>query len=105
MSASKVALKRLQKEYKAHQADPPPFVWAKPNEAKCVVSSVGPELLREARKLIQAPTACSILEWHYIFRGPPDTPFAGGEYWGTITFPKVRQKCSLSALVGRADRS
>lgn len=34
MSASKMAIKRLQKEYKAHQADPPAFVWAKPNEAK-----------------------------------------------------------------------
>ncbi|TKA52479.1 hypothetical protein B0A53_04853 [Rhodotorula sp. CCFEE 5036] len=63
MSASKVAIKRLQKEYKAHQADPPPFVWAKPNEA-------------------------NLLEWHYIFRGPPETPYDGGEYWGTIVFPK-----------------
>ncbi|GAA5878710.1 hypothetical protein JCM3774_000481 [Rhodotorula dairenensis] len=63
MSASKVAIKRLQKEYKAHQADPPPYVWAKPNEA-------------------------NLLEWHYIFRGPPETPYEGGEYWGTVVFPK-----------------
>ncbi|GAA5853112.1 hypothetical protein JCM8547_000205 [Rhodosporidiobolus lusitaniae] len=61
--ASKIAAKRLQKEYKALQASPPPFIDAKPNES-------------------------NVLEWHYIFRGPPDTPYAGGEYWGTVIFPK-----------------
>ncbi|GAA5900085.1 hypothetical protein JCM6882_002610 [Rhodosporidiobolus microsporus] len=61
--ASKVAAKRLQKELKAFQASPPPFIDARPNES-------------------------NILEWHFIFRGPPDTPFHNGEYWGVVTFPK-----------------
>ncbi|KAK4052587.1 Ubiquitin-conjugating enzyme E2 6 [Microbotryomycetes sp. JL221] len=60
--ASKQATKRLQKEYQAMQKGPPPFVWARPNEA-------------------------NILEWHFILRGPPDSPYHGGEYWGTVTFP------------------
>lgn len=37
----------------------------------------------------------SILEWHAIFRGPPDTPYAGGEYWAVVTFTKVRHPTSL----------
>ncbi|BGP19569.1 Ubiquitin-conjugating enzyme E2 6 [Rhodosporidiobolus nylandii] len=61
--ASKVAAKRLQKEFKALQAAPPPFIDARPNES-------------------------NILEWHYLFRGPPETPYAGGEYWGTVVFTK-----------------
>lgn len=44
------------------QREPPPFVWAVPDEK-------------------------NILAWHYILRGPPDTPFAGGEYHGVLLFP------------------
>jgi ubiquitin-conjugating enzyme E2 J2 len=33
---------------------PPPFIMARPRES-------------------------DILEWHYILRGPPDTPYEGGE--------------------------
>jgi len=44
------------------QRDPPPFVWAVPEEK-------------------------NILTWHYIIRGPPDSPFAGGEYHGVLLFP------------------
>lgn len=42
--------------------DPPPLVYARPRED-------------------------NILEWHYILRGPPDTPYAGGEYHGQLLFP------------------
>ena len=24
---------------------------------------------------------------HYVIRGPPDTPYEGGEYYGRLTFP------------------
>ena len=24
---------------------------------------------------------------HFILRGPPDTPYEGGEYWGQLLFP------------------
>ncbi|GFZ47087.1 LOW QUALITY PROTEIN: E2 ubiquitin-conjugating enzyme 6 [Saitozyma sp. JCM 24511] len=57
--ATKVAQKR---EYLAMQKSPPPFIWACPEEK-------------------------NILDWHFIIRGPPDTPYAGGEYHGLIWFP------------------
>ncbi|KAK1920788.1 ubiquitin-conjugating enzyme/RWD-like protein [Papiliotrema laurentii] len=60
--ATKVAQKRLQKEYLNMQKSPPPFIWACPEEK-------------------------NILDWHFIIRGPPDTPYAGGEYHGLIWFP------------------
>ncbi|KAJ3528368.1 hypothetical protein NM688_g8008 [Phlebia brevispora] len=60
--ASKAAHKRLTKEYVAMQREPPPFVWAVPDEK-------------------------NILTWNYIIRGPPDSPFAGGEYHGVLMFP------------------
>ena len=25
--------------------------------------------------------------WHYIITGPEDTPYYGGQYWGTLVFP------------------
>ncbi|KAI0085780.1 UBC-like protein [Irpex rosettiformis] len=60
--ATKAAHKRLTKEYVAMQREPPPFVWAVPDEK-------------------------NILIWNYIIRGPPDSPFAGGEYHGVLLFP------------------
>jgi ubiquitin-conjugating enzyme E2 J2 len=60
--ASKAAHKRLTKEYVAMQKEPPPFVWASPDEK-------------------------NILTWNYLIRGPPDSPFAGGEYHGVLLFP------------------
>lgn len=44
------------------QKSPPPFVWAAPDEK-------------------------NILLWNFIIRGPPDSPYHGGEYHGLITFP------------------
>jgi len=44
------------------QREPPPFVWAVPDEK-------------------------NILTWNYLIRGPPDSPFAGGEYHGVLLFP------------------
>lgn len=60
--ASKAAQKRLTKEYIAMQKEPPPFVWAVPDEK-------------------------NILTWNYLIRGPPDSPFAGGEFHGVLLFP------------------
>ncbi|KNZ51381.1 ubiquitin-conjugating enzyme E2 J2 [Puccinia sorghi] len=37
--------------------------------------------------IVARPRDTNILEWHYIIRGPPDTPYTGGEFWGTVTFP------------------
>jgi len=44
------------------QKEPPPFIWAVPDEK-------------------------NILTWNYIIRGPPDSPYAGGEYHGVLLFP------------------
>ncbi|SMN20607.1 similar to Saccharomyces cerevisiae YER100W UBC6 Ubiquitin-conjugating enzyme involved in ER-associated protein degradation [Maudiozyma saulgeensis] len=60
--ASKQALKRLTKEYKLLVENPPPYISARPNED-------------------------NILEWHYVITGPPETPYEGGQYHGTLTFP------------------
>ncbi|KAJ7208762.1 UBC-like protein [Mycena haematopus] len=60
--ASKAAYKRLTKEYVTMQKEPPPFVWAAPDEK-------------------------NILTWNFLIRGPSDSPFAGGEYHGVLLFP------------------
>jgi len=44
------------------QKEPPPFVWAVPDEK-------------------------NILTWNFLIRGPPDSPFSGGEYHGVLLFP------------------
>lgn len=60
--ATKAAYKRLTREYQALQTSPVPLISAHPSES-------------------------NILEWHYILTGAPDTPYAEGQYWGTLTFP------------------
>ncbi|KAJ6504488.1 UBC-like protein [Mycena vulgaris] len=60
--ASKAAYKRLTKEYVTMQKEPPPFVWAAPDEK-------------------------NILTWNFLIRGPSDSPFAEGEYHGVLQFP------------------
>jgi len=29
----------------------------------------------------------SVNRWHYIITGPEETPYHGGQYWGTLVFP------------------
>ncbi|ETS73009.1 hypothetical protein PFICI_15184 [Pestalotiopsis fici W106-1] len=60
--ASKAAHKRLTREYKTIAQNPPPYITAHPSDS-------------------------NILEWHYIITGPEDTPYHGGQYWGTLIFP------------------
>ncbi|KAF2007013.1 UBC-like protein [Amniculicola lignicola CBS 123094] len=60
--ATPAATKRLTKEYATISKSPPPYIIAHPSER-------------------------NILEWHYILTGPPDTPYDGGQYWGTLIFP------------------
>lgn len=62
LAMSTQAYKRLNKEYKQIQANPPPFIIARPSES-------------------------NILDWHYIITGPPGTPYENGQYHGRITFP------------------
>ncbi|KAI9845038.1 MAG: Ubiquitin-conjugating enzyme E2 6 [Thelocarpon superellum] len=60
--ATRAANKRLAREYQIIQKNPPPYIVAHPSEK-------------------------NILEWHYILTGPPQTPYDGGQYWGTLIFP------------------
>ncbi|KAF1983691.1 UBC-like protein [Aulographum hederae CBS 113979] len=60
--ATPAATKRLQREYVNIQKNPPEYINAHPSES-------------------------NILEWHYVLTGPPNTPYAGGQYWGTLLFP------------------
>ncbi|QIW95570.1 hypothetical protein AMS68_001088 [Peltaster fructicola] len=60
--ATRAAHKRLTREYAALSANPPEYITALPSEN-------------------------NILEWHYVLTGPPDTPYVGGQYWGTLVFP------------------
>ena len=55
--------KRLVTEFKRIQADPPENIDVKPNES-------------------------NIFEWHFLIRGPVDTPYEGGEYHGRLVFPE-----------------
>ncbi|EPZ32994.1 UBC-like protein [Rozella allomycis CSF55] len=63
MSIPEKATKRLQNELKMMINESPDFVTARPLEN-------------------------NILEWHYVIKGPKDTPYEGGEYHGTVIFPK-----------------
>lgn len=58
-----MTLKRLVREYRNLQKDPIPFITAKPLEN-------------------------NLFKWHYAIEGPPDSPYEGGVYFGTLTFPK-----------------
>lgn len=47
------------------------------------------ELIKEPVPFIQAhPQEDNILLWHYVLKGPPDSPYNGGIYHGMVTFPK-----------------
>ncbi|QPG76153.1 hypothetical protein FOA43_003539 [Brettanomyces nanus] len=56
------AYRRLVKEYKQINENPPPYIIARPSES-------------------------NILDWHYVITGPPGTPYEGGQYHGRLTFP------------------
>jgi ubiquitin-conjugating enzyme E2 J2 len=59
----KECIRRLQREYQAIIRDPPPNILATPNPS-------------------------NILEWHFVFFGPKDTPYSGGVYHGKLRFPE-----------------
>ncbi|XRA96293.1 ubiquitin-conjugating enzyme E2 [Pycnococcus provasolii] len=60
--ADKSCINRLQKEYRALLRDPVPDIIAHPCEK-------------------------SILEWHYVLKGSPESPYEGGVYHGKVVFP------------------
>lgn len=60
--ASRMAIKRLTLEYKSLSENNAPYIEARPSED-------------------------NILQWYYVITGPPDTPFEGGQYLGSLNFP------------------
>ena len=60
--SSDLCVKRLEREYLALKRSPPALVLA-------------------------APLEKDIRQWLFVLDGPADTPYTGGQYLGTITFP------------------
>lgn len=77
------------------QKSPPPFIWAVPEEknildCECRVRSAPRLWWCEANNSCRAFHHCELATHCYrltLQRGPPDTPYAGGEYHGLIWFP------------------
>jgi len=55
--------RRLTKDYKVFQKNPPPYIQAHPDPS-------------------------NLLEWHFTVDGPPDSPYEGGLYHGKLVFPE-----------------
>jgi ubiquitin-conjugating enzyme E2 J2 len=55
-------IRRLMKEYRTIQQDPPPFVVARPEDD-------------------------NVQLWYFVLEGPPDSPYEGGVYLGKLRFP------------------
>lgn len=57
------ALARMKQDYMRLKRDPLPYVTAE-------------------------PLPNNMLEWHYVVKGPEDSPYFGGYYHGTLLFPR-----------------
>uniref|UniRef100_A0A1B0C6T1 Ubiquitin-conjugating enzyme E2 J2 n=1 Tax=Glossina palpalis gambiensis TaxID=67801 RepID=A0A1B0C6T1_9MUSC len=57
------AISRMKQDYMRLKRDPLPYITAE-------------------------PLPNNILEWHYVVKGPEDTPYFGGYYHGTLLFPR-----------------
>ncbi|RTG85987.1 ubiquitin-conjugating enzyme E2 J2 [Schistosoma bovis] len=57
------ALQRLKQDYLRLSKDPVPYITAEP-----------------------LPT--NLFEWHYVIKGPADSPYKGGYYHGKLVFPR-----------------
>ena len=62
LASSKMAVKRLRREYKMVLKSPPEFIHVTP--------------LME-----------NVFEWHYCIEAPPGELYSGGFYWGKLRFP------------------
>lgn len=57
------AIARMKQDYIRLKRDPVPYISAE-------------------------PLPSNILEWHYVVKGPEDSPYFGGYYHGTLLFPR-----------------
>ncbi|XP_078616832.1 ubiquitin-conjugating enzyme E2 J2-like isoform X2 [Branchiostoma floridae x Branchiostoma japonicum] len=61
--APTTATQRLKQDYLRLMKDPVPYITA-------------------------APLPSNILEWHYVVKGPENSPYEGGQYHGKLVFPR-----------------
>lgn len=81
---SRPCLLRLQKEYVRLGADPLPDIAAHPRFEHRVILPMDLVLLT----LTHCPDRPqNMLEWHFVIKGPKETPYAGGRYHGKLVFP------------------
>jgi len=57
------AISRMKQDYMRLKRDPLPYITAE-------------------------PLASNMLEWHYVVKGPENSPYHGGYYHGTLLFPR-----------------
>ncbi|XP_055857950.1 ubiquitin-conjugating enzyme E2 J2 [Episyrphus balteatus] len=57
------AMSRMKQDYLRLKKDPVPYITAE-------------------------PLPSNLLEWHYVVKGPEDSPYQGGYYHGTLLFPR-----------------
>jgi ubiquitin-conjugating enzyme E2 J2 len=69
---------QLTREYQNIQKSPPPYIIAHPSESNIL------EFVLQPHKSMLRLTC---YRWHYILTGPPNTPYEGGQYWGSLMFP------------------
>ena len=76
------------------QTEPPPFIWAVPDEKNILTCEQSAQFFRYCaddafRELSNSKLilSCSPQVSNGVQRGPPDSPFAGGEYHGVLLFP------------------
>ncbi|TGZ69251.1 hypothetical protein CRM22_003824 [Opisthorchis felineus] len=63
MTSKSTAIQRLKQDYIRLIKDPVPYVTAE-------------------------PLPSNMFEWHYVIRGPSDSPYKGGYYHGKLVFPR-----------------
>jgi len=81
-----MATKRLQKELQAITKEPPPFIRVSCAGAVCSQRARRHHRPAPVTRVSQAkPLESDILTWHYVIEGPPDTPYAGGHFHGSVT--------------------
>ena len=90
--ASKACLSRLQKEYQRLSKEPLPDIVAEPKyrlvpHAPAYACRASADCASTLMSIFGARRPNNILEWHFVIKGPADTPYTGGSYHCKLIFP------------------
>lgn len=77
---------QLTREYKSISENPPPYITAHPSETN-ILECAAPQMSKPRKGRCSSLLTGDRSRWHYIITGPEDTPYHGGQYWGTLVFP------------------